>query len=202
MSLSDDSKLEVLHQHYNNTFDTIKDALKRRDRSMLFIVLVLGLQFFQISDPKQASGAILNLLKSSYNIEIIVGKNIIDSILWFVLLVFIIRYNQSGVFLNRQYKYIYKIEDNLSSLMKENIITREGKSYLDNYPKFSDWIHFVFTWVFPILLTLVLTFNIVNSWEGIAAVFGAYGVSLTCYFMIVITIILYLRFCYKSNKNN
>jgi len=200
MPVSNDSKIEVLNDHYNHTFEIVKDILRRRDWMMSYAILLLILQFFQISDPNQTSVAIISFIKNSYGIEISIGKMTINAILWFVLLVIVVRYYQAGIHLNKQYKYLHHLEKEFSDLFGKDIITREGKSYLKDYPVFSSWIHFVYTWVYPIFLIMVLTYNIFRDWKGCAFLFTSYGICFVCYLMIMISTILYLHFCYKVHN--
>lgn len=201
MPASDDTKIEILNDHYNQTFEIVKSILRCRDWAMFFAIVLLILQFFQISDPTQTSGAIIGLIKSSYGIEINISKMTIDAILWFALLVAVVRYFQAGIHLNKQYKYLHRLEREFSEMFGKDIITREGKSYLTDYPLFSDWIHTIYTWVYPVSLILILTYNIFCNWEGWGFLLTSYGICFIFYLMIIASTVLYLHFCYKVHKS-
>jgi hypothetical protein len=56
--------------------------------------------------------------------------------------------------LERQYDYIHELEVVLQQHVHE-AFRREGDAYLEQYPRFLDWAHFLYTVVFPLLLCIV-----------------------------------------------
>lgn len=201
MTATDDTKLQILHEHYNLTCDSVKEQIKRRDWLMVYVVVFLVFQFFQISDPSQVSNAVLAFAKNSYGIEISINRQTLEAILWFSLLAGLIRYYQTSIFINKQYKYLHHLENQFSKYFGENVLTREGKNYLEKYPLFSDWLHIVYSWVYPVFLICVLTYSIFSCWGGFCSLFGTYGISFACYLMIVFSTGLYLAFVYETQKS-
>jgi len=81
-----------------------------------------------------------DFLNFKFGINLKLDLSMIGNIVWFLLLIFTLRYFQTAVFVERQHLYIHKIEEKLNKQFGEEVITREGKSYLTNYPYFSDWM--------------------------------------------------------------
>ena len=87
----------------------------------------------------------------------------IGSIIWFGLLSLVVRYFQTVVHIERQYKYIHQIEEQLSAEYANKVFTREGKSYLNDYPLFSSWAWILYTIVFPALLIVLVIAKVVGE---------------------------------------
>jgi len=105
----------------------------------------------------------INLLKDTYNIDISNQINIIQNLLWFVLLYFTMRYYQSNIYIERQYKYIHKLEEDISKLSGIEFY-RESKSYLTYYPLVLDFVHILYTWIFPLLFEVVIIARIIMEY--------------------------------------
>jgi len=108
---------------------------------------------------------------------------------WFILLSLTIRYYQTTVLIERQYAYLHKLGEELADFFPGAIaFTREGKSYLENYPKLSDWAHTLYTWVFPVLLLIFVTAKIRIEYQRSLA----WVISLVFCLMVWVTTYLYL----------
>jgi len=58
MALSEDKKLEILNDHYKDTFSHILNYLKQRDRLFLYLLLVLTVMFLQVVSPSESDAVI------------------------------------------------------------------------------------------------------------------------------------------------
>ena len=106
------------------------------------------------------------MLKSKAQLSSTPDLGYIRSLLWFLLLGFTVRYCQTALAVERQYAYVHKIEALLSRHV-EGAFTREGEAYLENYPLFLDWAHYLYTLIFPLLLSLVAivwTYRQIPAW--------------------------------------
>ena len=75
----------------------------------------------------------------------------------------IIKYYQVNLLIEKQYEYINSIENRINSIIGEEIITREGKDYVLNYPIVKDIIHSIYTIVFPIIILSYSVFRIIRQ---------------------------------------
>lgn len=153
---NEDLQVQILHEHYNNTFSNIQGYISRREHLFLFIILLSIVLLLQMSSPLETSQQIWNVISKKLDFNMTCNLALIDSIIWFGLLCLIIRYCQTVVCIERQYEYIHSLEDKINNLLGQEIITREGKAYLSQYPRFSDWTNLLYKYVFPILLGIVL----------------------------------------------
>jgi len=200
VSISDEARLEVLNDHYKDTCERIRENVGIRDRLFLFTLVVIGFHFFQISDRDQSSQAVVSLLKERAGFQITANTEVLTAILWFLLLAIVVRYFQANVYVNRQYDYLHNLETSFEKLIGHKLVSREGHAYLSNYPRFSNWMHFLYTWAFPVLLLITVTYKICFDWVGWKNIVGPFTFSLLSYAMIIVSTILYLNFLHRKKK--
>jgi len=183
--------MSILYDHYKNTCDIIREAIKRRDRLMLFVVLVIAFFSFQALFPITSSQALSEFMIFKFGLNLQFSFAFIGSVVWFLLLIFVLRYFQVAIFIERQHKYIHKIE------LGKELITREGKSYLSEYPLFSDWMWCLYTIIFPILLFLISSIKIYCEWKSysINTLFNT-----VIFILLTFSIIFYLKMIHFKSK--
>ena len=125
-----------------------------------------------------------------------------NAILWFSLLTIVIRYFQTNININRQYKYIHFLEDKFTNILGESIISREGKHYLSNYPGFPKFMDFLYTWVFPVMLVATGLLEIIEEWPGYKDIRMPYLLGIIFYLIIVTSVVLYIIHLKSSSKRN
>lgn len=199
-SVSDDTKFTALCSHYSDTFANIKESIKLRDRLTALILLVLTFLALYTFWPTDAITAFSRMSEQKLGVAISVDVSFLGSIVWFALLIVVVQYTQVVVYIERQYKYIHKIEKELHKHFDNSVaFTREGKSYLKDYPKFSDWIWILYTIIFPLVLGVVVLVKIISEW---VACFNSITVSLlfntSISVFILISIILYMFFIHRQ----
>ncbi|MBC8230443.1 hypothetical protein H8E77_12925 [bacterium] len=208
MALSDDKKLEILNDHYKDTFSHIRNAIKTRDRLFFYLLLVLTIMYFQMVSPSEFDNAISKFISQKLN-GVTLNITFIRGMIWFVLLSIVLRYCQTVVGIERQYSYIHKLEKELTKFYPSEVtFTREGVSYLKNYPRLSDWAHILYTWVFPVFLLATITAKIYiefpsqkqTSPDNNQLHFVVWGASLVFGLMVWITIGFYLYFRFQQSR--
>ncbi|GAH53543.1 unnamed protein product, partial [marine sediment metagenome] len=130
-----DTKLQILAEHYKETFDFLQKNLKQRNRLFLYVLCILILMLFQLYTPQEASNLMSQFISSKLNLSEQMNMLFVQSIIWFGLLATTLKYFQSVVFIERQYNYIHQLEEQLSKEYEKKAFTREGDSYLKDYPK-------------------------------------------------------------------
>lgn len=149
---SDDTKLTVLNDHYNNTVADFKKLGKSRELNFISILVFLGIMAFQYVSPSQSQSVLVQAAQKKLEVDAAISINVISSLIWFALLYVTVRYFQSVINIEKQYNYTHQLERELSGYYKGKAFTREGKAYLNNYAIFSDWVHIVYWYIFPLLL--------------------------------------------------
>jgi len=152
MPIDDATRFEQLHDHYKETFSCVQSAIAQRDRFFLTTLGSAVLLVFRALSPQATAQNIAAFLTTKFEFPQ-VDVSVFGSALWFVLLYSTIRYLQFTVQVERRYPYLHAIENILSEAYAGGIaFTREGKAYLDKYPKFSKWVSFLYGLAFPALL--------------------------------------------------
>jgi hypothetical protein len=159
----DGTKLEVLSEHYSDTFSAIQSSLKKRDRLFAGMLTLLFLMLFQLYAPAETSNFIAELIADKLESNEQVNFVYVQSAIWFVLLAASVKYFQTVVLIERQYDYIHSLEAIISVEYDGQAFTREGASYLEDYPAFLNWASFLYTVLFPAILVAVSVTKIINE---------------------------------------
>jgi len=169
---------------------------------MVYVVLTLGFFAFQALFPAASDAVLANFLNFKFGLTALPNFTIIGSVIWFLLLVFAVRYFQISTFVERQYIYLHCIEEKINKEFGEELIIRESKAYLDKYPLFSAWMWVLYTIIFPILLFLVSGVKIFK--EIGTACTTRFSLSLfldiIIFVLLAISIVLYLIMLHKKSK--
>jgi len=189
---SDDVKLEILAEHYKDTFFHIQEYLKLRDRLFLLILIVATLMLFQIYSPAESGETFSQLIIKKLELKSSIDITFIGSIIWFALLSLVVRYFQTVVHIERQYAYIHQLEKIISTEYGSKVFTREGKSYLKDYPLFSSWAWILYTIVFPALLLLLVVCKINSDIHQATCVSFLVAVNTAIALLIVLSTVFYL----------
>ncbi|MDC1205491.1 hypothetical protein N8083_01435 [Candidatus Pacebacteria bacterium] len=202
--ISSDKKFEALHEHDNDTFTNIKESNKFRDKLMLLVILMLALVVLFTFWPADAVTTLSQITAGQFGVAISLDVSFLGSVIWFALLIAIVRYTQVVIYIERQYAYIHRLEEQLRNYYNNDEITftREGKSYLQKYPTFSNWICFLYTSIFPISLLVIVSIKIVSEWVDVAQtnllILLLNTVVAVC---ILVSLVLYMLFMHKQNTD-
>lgn len=90
----------------------------------------------------------------------------LNSLLWFVLMVLLVPYQQRSILIERQYQYLDQLEAHLNTLLGGKYITREGEFYKQNRPKYLRHVGFLYHWFFPSLLFLVMLAKLIREMQS------------------------------------
>ncbi len=198
---SHDTKLTVLNDHYNNTVTDFKKLNKTRDTNFLFILILLGVMAFQYVSPSQSQSVLTQFAQKKLEVDAAISVNVIASLVWFALLYVAIRYFQNVINIEKQYNYTHQLEKELAKHYDGKAFTREGKAYLNNYAIFSDWVHIVYWYIFPVLFTAVITVKIVGEWAASSQNALQVWLNTAIYASLVVSTALYVFSLYRTKKN-
>jgi len=186
-------KLNILHDHYKDSFSYIREHEKLRDKLFYLIILLFGTLAFQIQYPINFQNTIqaINILKINFDLRIVPLQAIL-SLTWTFIFVLLIKYYQTTIIIERQYPYLHKIENKISELLEEKeIYCREGYNYLSKYPIFSYWTWIFYTFLMPIVFFIVTILLVFNEYLNLKypTYFKIYDLIIAL--LITITLILY-----------
>lgn len=165
MSNDNDTKLvEVLSRHYSETFDQLKEVVARRDRLFLYIVFVIFILLLYMSSPTVMSDWVNSFFSSQVTGSTgttmlpLIDVSIIGVVLLLGLLSFSHTYFQTVLHVERQYDYVYQLEEQLSGFFDNKAFIREGKHYRTYRRRFSAWTKVIFWYLFPFLYLLFIVY--------------------------------------------
>ena len=175
MANDKDTQLEVLSHHYSETFELLKSDVAKRDRLFLYILIVIFVLLLYMSAP----GVMGGLLNSFIRIQLgdtsdtnLIDVSFMGAILLLGLLSLSHTYFQTVLHVERQYNYVYQLEDELSKHFEERAFIREGKFYKRYRRKFSKWTKAIFWWLFPSLFLLFIVAWLIFLWGRSQAPLG------------------------------
>lgn len=155
-------KIELLYDHYKETFSIIQNSIKERNRFFVMMFLMMTLHLLFAISPNSVFLLINSFIVNEFGIDISNYMLIIQSLLWLLLLYLTMRYYQVNVYIEREYNYIHLLEHDIEKIA-EIKFDREGGDYLANYPKMNDVIDILYKWVFPIIYCLIILSKIVSE---------------------------------------
>jgi len=194
-------KLQILSEHYSHTFDFLQSYLKRRDKLFMWALLIIAIMLFHIYIPREVSNLVDQLIEKKLEVQTQINFLYIQSVIWFVLLAIVIKYFQSVIFIERQYSYLHSIEELLSSEYEHSAFTREGKSYLSNYPAFLNWASFLYTILFPAILAVISISKIVSEYKQYGLNEPLIWFNILIFIFIIISLGLYSYGIHFKQKN-
>ena len=191
-SLSE-TEFNNLCSHYKDTYEIHLASVKQRDALFYALLVILALFSLQVASTDLVNSALSSYVNKQLDISIDKNSNLFGTLLWLLLFGFSSRYYQTVIQIERQYDYIHHLEEIVSGRYAETrAFTREGKSYLGEYPLFSNWIWLLYTLAFPLIILLCISIRI----HGELANYEMLGLSLApafvSYLLVGTSTILYI----------
>lgn len=157
--------LEILHDHYKETFARIRQAEASRDRLFLALIGTFALLIVEIGYPATVGNTLgtLNILGGAINLGALPLAALLNAT-WVLTLTVGLRYCQTSVLVNRQYPYLHLLEDTISKYVGGgDLYQREGKVYLRGYPLLLNVAWLAYGFFFPIIVMLAAVALVI--WE-------------------------------------
>jgi len=151
--MSDSARLEVLHDHYKESFSYIREKERERDRLFLILIALFALLALEIQYPINFRGAVgtLSFLGIELNVDALPLPAFLTAT-WVIVLVITLRYCQASTNVGRKYKYLHMLENKISADLKDDeLYHREGSAYRAQYPLLSWWAERFYRDILPII---------------------------------------------------
>ena len=152
----EEKKLELYYDHYKDTFQQQVRYIDNRNKYFFISIILVGLLFVSITDSKTVINVIDSLIKKEISDKFIFDFGYINHFLLFGLLWVLILYFQTTLTIEKQYKYLSKLEDDLTNLFTPLSISREGKFYLKVKPQFVRLVSKIYKVFFPISIVFAV----------------------------------------------
>lgn len=179
--------------HYKDTYEIHLGSIKQRDTLFYALLVILALFSLQVSSTDLVNSALSGYINKQLEISIDKNSNLFGALLWLLLFGFCSRYYQTVIQIERQYEYIHHLEEIIGGRYAgTRAFTREGKSYLGEYPLFSNWMRLLYTLAFPLIIFLCISIRIHVELENYEAAWLALVPSFISYFLVSTSTILYI----------
>lgn len=160
MYSSSEKKLEILNDHYKDTFSNLVSYRKQRDRLLLYLLGVVMMLFLYQFFPEEIIYIVFTVVSKKIGVDI--DLSLIDKLMLFFTPVFVFflvigrRYWQVWHLIENQYDYLEKLEKELASLYASGVpFTRESK-FADKDSNLSIWSNEYYNDVFRTIFGFVL----------------------------------------------
>lgn len=155
--------MEVLYDHYKDTFEQQKSNLTKRDHLTVLLLILAILLIGLIVDPNYISSKLNAVIKAQvdnlvFDFEFI-NTGLIIAFFWFSL-----QYYMVVLQIERMYKYLDQCEASLCAGYTGFKINREGAYYLKSYPWMKTLADRFFVLGIPIGFITLSVCKIVNEW--------------------------------------
>ena len=155
--------IEVLYDHYKDTFEQQKRYLAKRDHLTVLLLILAILMIGLIFDPNYISSKLNAVIKAQvdnlvFDFEFI-NTGLIIAFFWFSL-----QYYMVVLQIEKMYKYLDQCEASLCVGYTEFKINREGAYYLKSYPWMKTLADRFFVLGIPIGFITLSVCKIVNEW--------------------------------------
>ncbi len=125
-------------------------------RLFLWVILLFALLSVAIGYPAEFTGSVQTV--SLLGTEIDLAKMPIAALLsatWVLTFAITLRYCQTSILIDRQYRYIHALEQHISPMVAGgDLYQREGEVYLRGYPLLFNVAYYAYVIIFPIILIL------------------------------------------------
>lgn len=199
----EEAKFNNLCSHYRDTFDVHRTSMKQRDTLFYGLLIILSVFTLQLSSTETVASIVSEFISKSTGIKLGGNIDFISTFLWLFMLGFTTRYYQLVIEIERQYRYLHVLEENLNTFYpRSKVFTREGKFYLSKYPLFSNWVCFLYTLVFPILIIFCVFMRIFSQVEVINFIEVNQLIDFICFLIVEISSILYIYKLHEQSIEN
>ena len=170
-----EKRAKLLLAHHKDTFQIILYHWKARNRLFLFILTLIALIALDFYSQSSISQWVNAFIKKYLGDDVpTLDFEIMGTITIFLLLTLVIEYYKRSINVDRQYRYLISVEENICHAMSGDYVTREGKSYfsrtgvpeIDGKNKRPIYLRFVgpmYTYFFPVVLILFLGYKIIHD---------------------------------------
>lgn len=196
--LEEELASNTLYDHYKDTVSYLKKDLTKRDKLTLYLFGSLILYFLVEIKPSDSVTISKAFVKSKIGTSLDINYNVLSTAVLLFLLWSVIRYFQLCLNIEKQYSYIHSLENKINLSFGEDLITREGYSYLNEYPLLSAFIHRIYNFFLPIGISFSMVVKIVIvPFQDFSFL---YLVNIFTQFLIILCSFLYLLFSYRDVK--
>lgn len=193
-------KIDTIYDHYKETFQISRDMQQKRGKLFVALCLFELLNVVVLIFPNEFVKVVSEMINSQYQTTVSLNIAILQSAVWITITYLMVRYYQTNIYVERQYKYIALLEEKISTEINDDCFNRESTNYLTKYPKVLDLISTFYTWIIPVLIIVANTIKIIFEWIYRINIWGTLFDTF-CFVFCVVLSCLYLALMHPKKKN-
>ena len=191
----------VLHDHYKDTFSHIRERERQRGRLFLIVLGLIALVLFQLHHSLLLQQAVTEVSIAGFKLNLSkIPFPVLLSTSWMFLAVFLLRYYQVVIHIEKQYDYLHPLESRLSKALGEDgSIRRESIGYTTKKASlFRHWVWFFYTGLFPVVVLASIGWALLLEWNAtlIPMVHKCFDSALAL--MVLLSLVLYGVGCWLN----
>lgn len=167
---TEQGRLDILHDHYKESFSHIREREKYRDRLFLVLIGLFALLIFEVGYPIQFGGSLdsVSVAVGQFDLRAIPLPPLLSAT-WVFTFAVVLRYCQVSINVERSYDYLHSLETTISPLLGGNgIYRREGSHYQDDYPPLLQVAWIAYAFVFPLILLIATVALLSGEWINLS----------------------------------
>lgn len=193
------NKIEILYNHYKESNTLIKKAQEERNKLFKYLCLAILFNLIFLIYPDEIIDILNQFFNNNYSITISITYIIIQSSCWILITYLLIQYLHKNIYVERQYTYLKKLEEEIGNELKTKVFNRESNNYLNNYPLILNVLDFFYKWFLPIAIILINGIKLYYEYVNKVCLFLKITDTL-CFSFIFLLIVLYLKMLHFDNK--
>lgn len=162
-----DKILETYYDHYKETYTLNKEAQSRRNKNFAILCVLEAISFLMLRNPDLICGLLNDAAKEQLETTIQVSNGILQTLIWILIAYVLVRYVQDVLYVERQYKYLDKLEEKIAGLLGDDIFSRESDNYLKDYPLVLNLVDLFYKFFSPVLFTVINIAHIAGEWRAV-----------------------------------
>lgn len=159
------TELEILHDHYKETFARLLSAESSRNRLFVWLIVLFAVLSLEIGYPAAIGEAVgtITVAGGEFNLRALPLPALLSAT-WALTLALSLRYCQTSILIERQYPYLHSLEEVIAPTFGVgDTYQREGKVYLRDFPFFLDVAWLAYGFLFPLLV--IVSTILLFTWE-------------------------------------
>ena len=182
-----DKILETYYDHYKETYTLNTEAQARRNKNFAILCVLEATLFLMSRNPDLICGLLNDATKEKIETTIQVSNGILQTLIWILIAYVLVRYVQDVLYVERQYKYLDKLEKKIAGLLEDDFFSREGDNYLRDYPMVLNFVDLFYKLFSPVLFTVINIARIIGEWRTVGSKLALVCDTTICVAILIIT---------------
>lgn len=190
-------KLELLYDHYKETYEILTRQIKQRDRMFIISFIISCVLLLFAFDPAEYRNLLFGYIYNQFSVDLSNQFFVLQTFLWTVLLYVTLRYSQVFTNIERTYSYLNSLEEKIRELTQVDF-DREGGHYARHFSLPSKYANYIYKFIFPAVSISIAIIKIISEFY----IFTAWWLLLIDFIICAAYIVLWIFHTIYAIKTN